>query len=425
MRLLMKREYALLVEREYSLRPWEIGGRAASSGQAAKPLASSAEPLVLRGGAGDDRLTGGAADDFLAGLHGNDSLDGGAGADSMFGGRGDDSFFVDNSLDSVVEYEGQGFDTVIVSIGDFSVPTNVEKAVLGGSGDLRLSGNAGNNLIFGNIGHNHLLGLGGRDKIHGGGGNDHLEGGEGDDFLSGGEGSDRLDGGAGADRMAGGFGDDTFHVDSHFDSLVELAGEGFDTALVSVGGYYLPQNVERGALNGTGDLSMFGNESGNILIGNSGNNRLGGLEGNDELHGQAGADELFGFYGDDRLYGGDGDDWLLGYHGSDLLEGGAGNDIFAFWEDFDSLPGAYDTITDFQSAVGPSDVIDLSVIDPDRSLEGDQAFVWSDGPAAFSVWYAWDGDIVIISADTNGDDVADFTLHVMCGGVFFIEDVIL
>jgi Ca2+-binding RTX toxin-like protein len=269
------------------------------------PVSSSGGPLVLRGGIGDDYLKGGAADDFLSGAH------------------GDDSFFVDDALDSVVEDPGEGFDTVTVSIGDYSVPANVEKAVLRGTADLRMWGNGGNNSLFGNIGHNHLLGLGGSDKIHGGGGDDRLEGGDGDDHLAGDEGNDRLDGGTGADTMAGGPGNDGFYVDSHFDSVVEHAGEGFDTVWVSVGGYYLPQNVERGILTGTADLQMFGSDANDILIGNSGDNRLGGLRGDDDLHGQAGNDELFGFYGNDRLYGGDGDDWLLGYRGTDLLTGGS------------------------------------------------------------------------------------------------------
>lgn len=412
-------------ESEYGFRAFELGGRFALLGLAARPLGIATGGLVLRGGIGDDFLKGGAGDDFLAGLHGNDVLRGGPGLDRLLGGRGDDSYYLDDALDVVTEYEGEGFDTVTVTIGDYRLPANVEKGVVGGTADLRLWGNDGDNRIFGNIGHNQLLGLGGRDKIHGGDGDDQLDGGEGDDFLGGDEGNDSLDGGAGADTMAGGPGDDGFHVDSHFDSLVERVGEGFDTVWVSVGGYYLPQNVECGILTGTGNLSMFGSEGDDLLIGNSGNNRLGGLKGNDALHGEAGADELFGFYGDDQLYGGDGDDWLLGYHGTDGLNGGAGNDTFAFWETLDSVPDAHDTIADFQSAIGPSDVIDLSVIDANRSLEGDQAFVWSEEPAAHSVWYAWDGDNVIISADTDGDALADFTLHVICGGVFFSEDVVL
>lgn len=403
---------------------WQL--RVAQSGsQDDTSLEISAGGLILYGSAGGDLLEGGSANDFISGVHGDDILNGGAGDDTMVGGPGDDIFHVDSLFDVVAESSGEGFDTVRVSVGNYRIPANVEQAILEGTADLGLFGNSGKNALIGNGGHNRLEGLEGGDRLYGGGGNDQLFGGAGADLLAGEDGNDSLDGGPGDDRMIGGAGSDTYFVDSHSDRVVESPGEGYDTVYVSVGTYHLPDGIEQGILLGTAHIDMFGNAGANTLTGNDGDNRLGGLAGNDTLHGGGGNDELFGFSGDDRLYGGGGDDWLLGYHGTDLLDGGAGNDIFAFWESLDSLPGAHDTISGFHSAVGPSDMIDLSVMDPNRSLHGDQAFVWSEGAAAYSVWYEWEGDTVIISADTNGDALADFTLHVMCGGVFFTEDVVL
>jgi hypothetical protein len=48
-------------------------------------------PLLITGGAGDDRLAGGGGNDVLAGGDGNDTLDGGAGVDEYFGETGDDT----------------------------------------------------------------------------------------------------------------------------------------------------------------------------------------------------------------------------------------------------------------------------------------------------------------------------------------------
>lgn len=108
----------------------------------------------------------------------------------------------------------------------------------------------------------------------------------------------------------------------------------------------------------------------------NGNNRLYGGEGNDELF-AGGRDRLFGGPGDDildasqgtgknRLYGSEGNDTLLagmndllfGSEGEDLLFGGEGGNTMTGGEDEDQfwivpgeIPGAGNTISDFQSGV--------------------------------------------------------------------------
>ncbi|MGH2692375.1 MAG: calcium-binding protein, partial [Actinomycetota bacterium] len=62
--------------------------RARSLGSTAAPLTV---PVVIDGGAGNDRLTGGDADDGLVGGKGNDRLVGGKGKDVLIGGKGDDT----------------------------------------------------------------------------------------------------------------------------------------------------------------------------------------------------------------------------------------------------------------------------------------------------------------------------------------------
>lgn len=95
----------------------------------------------------------------------------------------------------------------------------------------------------------------------------------------------------------------------------------------------------------------------------------------DNLIAGNGPDTLTGAAGNDSLSGGAGDDTLTGGQGADRLTGGQGKDLF----DFNVLPELglgnvnRDVITDFTASEG--DRIDLSTIDANSSLKGDQAFV--------------------------------------------------
>jgi Ca2+-binding RTX toxin-like protein len=76
----------------------------------------------------------------------------------------------------------------------------------------------------------------------------------------------------------------------------------------------------------------------------------------------------------DVLDGGGGDDSLVGGLGADTLLGGAGADTFEFNFVNESPFGiGYDTISDFNPLEG--DKIDLSGIDADTGLSGNQAFL--------------------------------------------------
>jgi VCBS repeat-containing protein len=156
-------------------------------------------------------------------------------------------------------------------------------------------------------------------------GNDILTGTAGPDVLDGLAGDDYIDGLGAADEMTGGLGDDTFVVDSMYDTVFEGEDEGNDT-IVSTTTYALPDNVENLRLAGTANISGYGNALGNELYGNSGMNSLFGFESGDLLDGGAGNDSLDSDGGDDFVYGGDGDDYIDSGDGNDLVDGGTGSD---------------------------------------------------------------------------------------------------
>jgi Ca2+-binding RTX toxin-like protein len=88
----------------------------------------------LNGTTGSDIIAGLGGDDTLNGNSGNDILDGGAGKDNMTGGAGDDTYLVDNSGDKVTESSGQGTDTVVTTLTDYTLASNVENLTFSGTG---------------------------------------------------------------------------------------------------------------------------------------------------------------------------------------------------------------------------------------------------------------------------------------------------
>lgn len=171
-----------------------------------------------------------------------------------------------------------------------------------------------------------------------------------------------------------------------------------------------------------------GNKVANRLVGGGGNDELHGANGNDNLLGGLDADRLYGDRGYDRLNGGteadflnggvgfdtlrggSGDDRLYGMSGSDQLYGGDGADIFAYSRTSDSMNSTKDVINDFSSVAG--DRIDLSAIDANQSISGDQAFTFI-GNQAFTDTA---GELRFaggkLQGDTNGDGLADFSIIV-------------
>jgi Ca2+-binding RTX toxin-like protein len=259
-------------------------------------LGANVEDLTLGSTANIDG-TGNALDNTIVGNAGANVLTGGAGSDIMIGRGGNDTYDVDSSGDRVVEAVGEGHDLVRSSIG-YALSANVEDLTLVGTAAI---GGIGNDLA------NTIIGNAGANVLYGGDGNDQLIGGLGDDQLV---------GDSGNDRMVGGVGNDIYDVESFYDQVVELPGEGIDRVYAWTN-YSLTANVEilylkEGiAINGTGndlDNSVFGNSLINILSGGNGNDVLSGADGNDQLIGGSGNDVLNGGAGFDKMIGGVGND---------------------------------------------------------------------------------------------------------------------
>jgi serralysin len=137
-------------------------------------IAGSAYTDTLMGDFGANQLMGLGGDDELHGLIGDDRLVGGAGADRLIGGTGNDTYFADQG-DQIVEFAGEGVDTVEVTSSYVLVP-GVDAEYLttywGSYVALDLTGNASGNVITGNSGNNVINGHDGNDELWGYGGQD-------------------------------------------------------------------------------------------------------------------------------------------------------------------------------------------------------------------------------------------------------------
>jgi len=323
--------------------------------------------------------------------------------------------------------------------------------------------------INGTTGNDSRNGGNGNDTLNGRAGNDTLSGGYGNDTLNGEDGNDVLIGGLGFDPLSGGSGNDTFR----FNSLEEVGKGGWNSSLgaytwekitdlavgdtinlsaiaglnfVGVGNDFTGQanqvrvvgNTWIGASSATtleidtdGDedadyaLALIGTNqvieetsagsrifrkaADQILNGNDTSQTLNGGNGNDTLNGLAGNDTLNGGYGNDTLNGGDGNDVLVGGRGSNQLAGGAGNDTFKFSALGGEDEESFNTITDFATG----DKIDLSAVDANVNLAGDQAFVFVGSGnftgAAGELRYDGYGTV---SGNVDGDIYADFSIQV-------------
>ena len=169
----------------------EGGNDTVTGGANADDVNGSAGNDVLTGGAGNDEISGDTGKDKLTGGDGDDELDGGVDADVMAGGKGNDLYGVDDAGDKITELAGQGFDTVVSFVANYTLGATLEGLFLD-AGAINGTGNALDNVMSGNVGANSLNGLGGRDALSGNDGNDTLKGGAGADWIEGGLGADTL-----------------------------------------------------------------------------------------------------------------------------------------------------------------------------------------------------------------------------------------
>jgi serralysin len=359
--------------------------------------------------------------------------------------------------------------------GGFSMFSEDQLAYLrGGPNDGFARGNIFNALLYngdtrslienvkGGAGNDSIRGNQLANSISGNGGNDTLNGDRGNDGLDGGSGNDTLIGGAGADKLSGSSGTDTASYATATIGIIADLADAMKNTNDAKGDTY--SSIE----------TLTGSNFSDQLYGNSGNNVLNGGTGNDLLIGRAGADKLFGGSGtdtasyatatigvvvnfstpssntndakgdsyssvenltgsnfSDRLYGDNSANTIDGLAGADLINGGGGNDrlygasgaddlyggtgadafIFKSTSDTGSTLAAADTIFDFNATQG--DKIDLSGIDANTKVSGNQAFsfVGTFTGASAQVRFEKAASDTYVYGDVNGDKKTDFMIH--------------
>ena len=405
----------------------------------------------LTGDAGANRLDGAGGNDTLAGAAGDDVLVGGLGNDVLFGGAGLDTadyadalagIRVSLALVAAQNTLGAGIDTLAAienvlgsAFADALTGNQFANALTGGGGDDVLNGGLGNDALFGGdgidtasytdaagavhaslaiataqstgaAGSDTLIGI---ENLAGSAYDDHLTGNGGTNILTGNAGNDTLDGGAGDDNLVGGAGLDTAsYAGAAMGVAVSLLITGAqDTHAAGLDTLSGIENLTGSAF---GDV-LTGNALANQILGGNGNDVIDGSNGNDTVDGGYGDDSLKGGFGDDVLTGGVGADTLVGGLGADTLTGGTQSDRFVYIALSDSTLATTDHITDFAKG----DILDVSAIDANSMIAGNQAFVqaaaFTHTAGEFTLAYDAGTNMTTALFDTNGDAAADMAIH--------------
>ena len=420
-------------------------------------IIATADDDVLTGDAEDNNLQGRGGDDTLDGGDGRDVLSGDAGNDTFIASDGDNTY--DGGADNdTVDYSslsgitsisatlgGSSTTTITVNSGTNDLARNVEN-IIGTAGNDTLVGDSADNRLEGSDGDDTLEGRGGADTLIGGAGSDtidysgfgagqeisvtldgatpvavtvngdetdtvseveNVKGSAGDDtligdslgnILDGGNGDDVLTGGIGIDTLIGGDGTDTvdYSIETAANFIsVQLNGGNSVIATVDGSDYDTLAAIEN-VIGTTGDDTILGGGSINVIEGRGGDDFIrGGLSndtldggtgintisfsdsnsgittdmsdtiggffdithvsgeldraanftnidgsgGNDVVTGDTADNRLEGFAGQDILDGADGNDTLLGGGGDDEIDGGAGDDQLSGGNGDDVLAG--------------------------------------------------------------------------------------
>lgn len=186
---------------------------------------------------------------------------------------------------------------------------------------------------------------------------------------------------------------------------------------------------------GGGNDVMEGEDDNDLMFGSAGEDTMfgGNGNGNDVLEGNTQSDDLFGGNGLDILRGGDGFDFLNGEAGNDVLVGGLGvdilrgnaqNDTFDFNSTSESTFAASDLIDGIQGVgVGGGAVIDLSTIDANTLVGGNQSFTFLGAVSsvvglaagAGSLWVENAGGQTRLYGNTDSDGVIEFAVRINDG----------
>ena len=240
--------------------------------------------------------------------------------------------------------------------------------------------------------------------------------------MSGGGGSDYLysDSDGVRDNLYGGAGDDTLLVYGVLGGTID-GGAGIDTLDFS--------SYPRGSFDANSGIAKFLNIEKVIgtINGSSGNDILSLVTltkatGSLTINGYDGNDRITGGSEVDTIYGGNGDDRLDGGAGADYLKGDAGRDTFVFKAAAQTSTASPDHIVDFVSG---TDKIDLSGIDANSLIAGNQAFVLGSG--AFTglgqLRITTEASHVVLIGNSTGDLAPDFKI-ILDTGVLNAPDII-
>ena len=303
----------------------------------------------------------------------------------------DGTWSFDPTVDPANQLKGDGQTTVVsfsfkANDGFEDSATSTVQITINGHTDV-ITGTAAAETLTGTAGADNIFGLAGAD------------------ILVATTGTDTLDGGAGLDTAS--FVNATAGVTASMATGV-VSGWG-NTTLVSI------ENLIGSAHNDT----ITGNDAVNVINAGAGGDTLYGLDGNDKLYGEGGDDHLHGGAGGDYLYGGEGADTLVGGIGNDFLYGGAGGDTFVINNEsikLSSLGQTLETDTVFDFNLNEGDRIDLSGIDANLTLSGDQAFTFVSSFTKHAgealLVYTAASDQTVLRLDVDGDGKVDYQLRI-------------
>ena len=259
-------------------------------------IGGSLSTLITDAANGRVNLPDGVTDQLLADLRNRiDNND----IDTLQGGEGDDTYFINDRADVITELANQGTDTIVTTLEDFELGTNVEVLVLE-NGTIGGINNGAGGTVRGNGEDNYLVS------------------------------------GDGADTLEGLRGDDTYVVNDSGDVIQEALNGGVDRVLSSET-FTLGANLENLQLTGVSDIDGTGNSLGNVILGNDSDNRLDGGQGADSLEGGRGNDTLIS-----------GEDLVV-----DTLDGGVGDDTYR-------LSGLFSSVEDIIIDAGGNDTIEMA-----------------------------------------------------------------
>lgn len=445
---------------------------------------------LLRGGAGLDKLYGGDDDDVIvyalaSDLVSGEVIDGGAGVDTIsVGGQTGDNFNFSVAKISGIEVLDAANETVqftysqiagifvktagtlqLSGTGSLALNGVVDVAtirLLSGNtslslenaftnrGSFTVEGSSGNDIVTGNADTgDRLEGKAGADTLYGLGQNDILIGGLGRDMLFGGDGNDYFFVLSSAEMVGGevydgGDGFDTLQANSSI-NLAGVTLRSIETILIfngdisgAAGQFNGLSSLEANAVNitGTGTATLpsyaavgtYNILAKGVTLDLSGVNSINtpvvnGSTSADTVIGSRQTETIYGGRGNDVLDGGAGDDVLVGGEDRDTLTGGLGADTFVYTQRNDSGVNKSDTITDFAAG----DTLDLSQVDADATVAGDQTFVFvaQGSGAAGELFWSYDAgtNVTTLQGDVDGGGILLNDVTAVDFQIFFTGDV--